>query len=47
MPKRKSDKLKLPDDFLGTVTAFLNAKPPEKRTKPKKAKDGKRTRKRG
>lgn len=41
MAKRpKSGRLKLPDDFLGTVTALLNTKPPKKakRKGPKMAK---------
>lgn len=36
MPKKSSQKLKLPDDFLGTVQAFLNTPPPPKeKPKPK------------
>ena len=42
MAPKKDAALKLPDDFLGTVAAFLNT-PPPKKEKPKKAK---RTKKR-
>jgi hypothetical protein len=30
MTKKHNTKLKLPDDFLGTVQAFLNTPPPPK-----------------
>jgi hypothetical protein len=32
----KHKPLKLPDDFLGTVQAFLNTPPPPKKTKKRK-----------
>lgn len=31
MAKKPSSKLKLPDDFLGTVQAFLNTPPPPRK----------------
>ena len=34
--KHGKTKLKLPDDFLGTVAAFLNTPPPPKKTKRRK-----------
>lgn len=34
--KRRTPKLKLPDDFLGTVQAFLNTPPPPKARKGRK-----------
>ena len=34
----KRTRLKLPDDFLGTVRALLNTPPPPKKAKRKKAK---------
>lgn len=33
----KRDRLKLPDDFLGTVRALLHTKPPKKKRKGKKS----------
>ena len=38
MTKRTSTKLKLPDDFLGTVQAFLNTPPPPKAKRKRKDK---------
>ena len=38
---KRDTKLKLPDDFLGTVTAFLNTPPPKKGKKAKPRKKGK------
>lgn len=38
MARRKTSPLKLPDDFLGTVQAFLNTPPPPKKGKKSKAK---------
>lgn len=38
---KQNQNLKLPDDFIGTVTAFLNTPPPEKKArKPTKRKSG-------
>jgi hypothetical protein len=37
MAKKKDSRLKLPDDFLGTVAALLNTKPPKKKGTRKKA----------
>ena len=43
MAKKKDSRLKLPDDFLGTVTAFLNTPPPKKKAnKPAKRKAAKK-----
>jgi hypothetical protein len=36
MAKRTNPRLKLPDDFLGTVQAFLNTAPPPKKKAVKK-----------
>jgi hypothetical protein len=33
---KRTGRLKLPDDFLGTVTAFLNTKPPKRKRAGKK-----------
>ena len=38
MTKKKDSRLKLPEDFLGTVKALLNTPPPPKKSKGKKAK---------
>jgi hypothetical protein len=37
MAKNKDSRLKLPDDFLGTVKAFLNTPPPNKQAVKRKA----------
>ena len=41
---KKDSRLKLPDDFLGTVTALLHTKPPEKKRKAGKRKARKKAR---
>lgn len=33
MAKKKDSRLKLPDDFLGTVKALLNTPPPKKKVR--------------
>ena len=38
MAKKPHPKLKLPDDFLGTVQAFLNTPPPPKKKGKRKGK---------